>query len=48
MLDSMLTWNWDFWCNVAGAICIIGPLFLVGWYYKAVKVKIKKLHDQSQ
>ena len=48
MLDGMLTWDWDFWCNVAGVICIVGPLLLVAWYVKAVKVKIKKLNDQSQ
>ncbi len=48
MFDSVLMWDWDFWCNVAGAMCIIGPILLIVWYAKAVKVKIKKLNDQGR
>lgn len=43
-MDSMLTWNWDLWCDVAGVIAIIGPCLLVVWYLKAVKSKIAKLN----
>ena len=36
---------WDSSCNISALIAIIGPLLLVGWYFKAAKEKIKKLHE---
>lgn len=36
---------WDTGCNIAGLVAIIGPILLVGWYFKAAKEKIKKLHE---
>lgn len=36
---------WDTGCNIASFIAIIGPILLVGWYFKAAKEKIKKLHE---
>jgi len=42
-----MTWetNWDTFCNIFSLIAIIGPLLLVGWYFKAAKEKVRKLHE---
>ena len=43
--------GWDIACNIFGFIAIIGPLLLVGWYFKAAKEKFQKLnqeHKESQ
>ena len=37
--------GWDVGCNIFGLIAIIGPLLLVGWYFKAAKEKVRKLHE---
>ncbi len=39
---------WDIGCNVFGFIAIIGPLMLVGWYFKAAKEKFRKLHERDR
>ncbi len=36
---------WDIGCIIASLVAIIGPMLLVGWYFKAAKEKIKKLHE---
>ncbi|HQC82062.1 MAG TPA: hypothetical protein PLD22_01905 [Bacillota bacterium] len=39
---------WDIGCNIFGFIAMIGPLLLVGWYFKAAKEKFRKLNEQSK
>lgn len=46
-MNSVMTLNWDFWCDVAGIIAIVGPILLIFWYAKAVKVKLKKLNQKE-
>mgnify|MGYP000914772576 FL=1 len=37
---------WDSSSNIAAFMAIIGPLMLVGWYFKAAKEKVRKLHER--
>jgi hypothetical protein len=47
MLSRQLYWNWDLLCVVAGVVAIVGPIILVGWFFKEAKKKIEKLENNS-
>jgi len=38
---------WDVACYIAGAICIIGPIGLIFWYFGAAKQQVKRLHENN-
>lgn len=40
--------GWDISCNILGFVAIIGPLFLVGWYFKAAKEKFRRLNERHK
>jgi hypothetical protein len=37
---------WDILCYVMGAVCIIGPLALILWYFSAAKARLKDFHNK--
>ena len=38
--------GWDIANYIAGAMCIIGPVALVVWYFRAAKDRIEKMNDK--
>lgn len=40
--------GWDIWCNIFGIIAIVGPLLLVGWYFKEAKARFKRLNEAHE
>lgn len=39
--------GWDIACYIFGAICIIGPICIVFWYFSAAKEQLRKLHEKD-
>ncbi len=37
---------WDILCYLMGAVCIIGPLALILWYFSAAKARLKEFHKR--
>mgnify|MGYP001082347237 FL=1 len=40
--------GWDVSCNIFALISIIGPLCLVGWYFKDAKERFQKLNQEGK
>lgn len=40
--------GWNVANYIAGAICVIGPLFLIVWYFRAAKEQVRKLQEKSK
>ena len=38
--------GWNIGNYIAGAMCIIGPILLVVWYFRAAKERFKKMNDK--
>lgn len=38
--------GWNVANYIAGAMCVIGPLFLIVWYFKAAKKRVEKLNKK--
>lgn len=47
MLSRQIYLNWDLLCVIAGVIAIVGPIILVGWFFREAKRKIEKLENNS-
>jgi len=39
--------GWDLWSDIFGVICIVGPILLVVWYFKAARAQLKNLQDRA-
>jgi hypothetical protein len=38
---------WDVLCYIAGAIAIVGPLFIVYYYFRAVRRRLREFNKQA-
>ena len=38
---------WDVLCYVAGAVAMIGPMFIVYFYFRAVRRRLREFHKQT-
>lgn len=38
---------WDVLCYLAGAVAIIGPLFIVYYYFRAVRRRLRELDKRT-
>jgi len=38
---------WDLWSDVFGVICVVGPVLLIVWYFRAAKEQLKRLQDRA-
>ena len=37
---------WNFFSIVFGVICVVGPLLLIVWYFRAMREQVRKLNEK--
>mgnify|MGYP000968916261 CR=1 FL=1 len=39
--------GWDVACYIFGTIALVGPLFIVVWYFRAAKQRIQDMNKEK-